>query len=168
MIDFMLVVNRQGKLRMSRWYGTQSLAQRDALTKSITEMVLNRLPKSPLIVEHKGFRVIHRRYASLYFIFALQAHSSHLGSKSIKSENVDTPDCNENDLLVLEWIHRFVETLDAYFGNVCELDLIFNYSKAFAIWDEMVVGGHLVESSSRLVVNNMFAIDDRIACESKK
>ena len=69
---------------------------------------------------------------------------------------------------MLEWIHRFVETLDAYFGNVCELDLIFNYPKAFAIWDEMVVGGRLVESSSRLAVNNMFAIDDRITSESKK
>lgn len=27
-------------------------------------------------------------------------------------------------------IHHFVEVLDRYFGNVCELDLIFNFHKA--------------------------------------
>jgi len=26
-------------------------------------------------------------------------------------------------------IHTFVEVLDKYFGNVCELDLIFNFHK---------------------------------------
>jgi Clathrin adaptor complex small chain len=26
-------------------------------------------------------------------------------------------------------IHHFVEVLDRYFGNVCELDLIFNFHK---------------------------------------
>ena len=29
-------------------------------------------------------------------------------------------------------VHHFVECLDRYFGNVCELDLIFNFHKAFA------------------------------------
>jgi hypothetical protein len=29
----------------------------------------------------------------------------------------------------LETIHLFVEALDKYFGNVCELDLIFNFHK---------------------------------------
>jgi len=32
-------------------------------------------------------------------------------------------------LIVLELIHTFVEVLDKYFGNVCELDLIFNFHK---------------------------------------
>lgn len=27
-------------------------------------------------------------------------------------------------------IHLFVEILDRYFGNVCELDIIFNFHKA--------------------------------------
>jgi AP-2 complex subunit sigma-1 len=29
----------------------------------------------------------------------------------------------------LEAIHFFVEVLDAFFGNVCELDLVFNFYK---------------------------------------
>ena len=49
------------------------------------------------------------RYASLYFIIAVPM--------------------DENELLVLELIQKYVETLDKYFGNVCELDLIFNFQK---------------------------------------
>ncbi len=36
---------------------------------------------------------------------------------------------------------RFVEVLDRYFGNVCELDLIFNFHKAYYILDELLVAG---------------------------
>lgn len=32
----------------------------------------------------------------------------------------------QNELAVLEFIHCLVETLDRHFGNVCELDLMFN------------------------------------------
>ena len=37
-------------------------------------------------------------------------------------------------IIVLEMIHHFVECLDRYFGNVCELDIIFNFHKAYYIW----------------------------------
>lgn len=29
----------------------------------------------------------------------------------------------------MQMIHLFVEILDRYFGNVCELDIIFNFHK---------------------------------------
>lgn len=32
----------------------------------------------------------------------------------------------QNELATLEFIHCLVETLDRYFSNVCELDLMFN------------------------------------------
>jgi AP-1 complex subunit sigma 1/2 len=31
--------------------------------------------------------------------------------------------------------------LDRYFGNVCELDLIFNFHKAYYILDELLIAG---------------------------
>ncbi len=37
---------------------------------------------------------------------------------------------NDNELSILELIHLFVEVLDGYFGNVCELDLVFHFDKA--------------------------------------
>ena len=36
---------------------------------------------------------------------------------------------NDNELSILELIHLFVEVLDGYFGNVCELDLVFHFDK---------------------------------------
>ena len=38
-------------------------------------------------------------------------------------------DSSDNELITLELVHHFVEVLDRYFGNVCELDLIFNFHK---------------------------------------
>jgi AP-1 complex subunit sigma 1/2 len=33
------------------------------------------------------------------------------------------------------------QVLDMYFGNVCELDLIFNFHKAYYILDELLIAG---------------------------
>jgi hypothetical protein len=35
--------------------------------------------------------------------------------------------------MVLEIIHRYVEVLDKWFLNVCELDIIFNFQQAYTI-----------------------------------
>lgn len=40
-----------------------------------------------------------------------------------------------------------METLDRYFENVCELDLIFNTEKVHAVLDEIVMGGMVVETN---------------------
>ena len=45
-----------------------------------------------------------------------------------------------------------MESLDRYFGNVCELDLIFNFYKAYFILDEILVGGYVHESSKRQIL----------------
>ena len=57
-------------------------------------------------------------------------------------------DVNDNELGYLESIHLFVEMLDRYFGNVCELDLVFNFHKVYAILDEYIVAGELQVSFS--------------------
>lgn len=72
-------------------------------------MVIGRPSKRCNFLEWKEFKLIYKRYASLYFIATI--------------EKVD------NELLMLEVIHHFVELLDRYFGNVCELDIIFNFNK---------------------------------------
>lgn len=81
-------------------------------------------------------KIVYKRYASLYFITAIQ------------------PD--DNELITLEIIHRLVEALDRYYGNVCELDLIFNFEEAYAVVDEMIGGqGGVVEMGIRTVVGNI-------------
>lgn len=60
-------------------------------------------------MQFKGHKIVYRRYAGLFFSLC-----------------VDTTD---NELAYLESIHLFVEILDQYFSNVCELDLVFNFHK---------------------------------------
>ena len=43
-------------------------------------------------------------------------------------------------------IHHYVECLDRYFGNVCELDIIFNFHKAYYIMEEILGAGYFQES----------------------
>ncbi len=68
-------------------------------------------PVSPGLasLQFRQFKVIYRRYAGLFFSMCV--------------------DVTDNELLLLESIHVFVELLDRYFGNVCELDLVFNFHK---------------------------------------
>ena len=61
-------------------------------------------------------------------------------------------------MLTLEVIHRYVELLDKYFGSVCELDIIFNFEKAYFMWDEFVLGGEVQETSKKNVLK---AISDQ-------
>ena len=91
-------------------------------------------------VEHRQFKVIFRRYASLYFIVGVGA------------------DEEVNELSVLEFIHNMVETLDKYFENVCELDIMFNLEKAHFIIDEMVMSGCIVETNKANILNPVLAI----------
>uniref|UniRef100_A0A8C3NYM5 Adaptor related protein complex 1 subunit sigma 3 n=1 Tax=Cyanoderma ruficeps TaxID=181631 RepID=A0A8C3NYM5_9PASS len=76
-------------------------------------------------------------YASLYFCCAIEDQ--------------------DNELLTLEVVHRYVELLDRYFGNVCELDIIFNFEKAYFILDEFIIGGEVQETSKKTAVK---AIED--------
>uniref|UniRef100_A0A8C6FEQ9 AP complex subunit sigma n=1 Tax=Moschus moschiferus TaxID=68415 RepID=A0A8C6FEQ9_MOSMO len=58
----------------------------------------------------------------------------------------------DNELITLEIIHRYVELLDKYFGSVCELDIIFNFEKAYFILDEFLLGGEVQETSKKNVL----------------
>ena len=44
---------------------------------------------------------------------------------------------------ILRVLCRYVEVLDKYFGSVCELDIIFNFEKAYFILDELILGGEM-------------------------
>ena len=68
-------------------------------------------------------------------------------------------DINDNELTCLEFIHLFVEVMDQYFGNVCELDIVFNFHKVYGILDEMVIGGEIMETSKSIIVSSIKNID---------
>jgi AP-1 complex subunit sigma 1/2 len=43
---------------------------------------------------------------------------------------------------------------------VCELDIIFNFHKAYYIMDELFIGGHLQETSKAEVLRICSSMDD--------
>ena len=76
--------------------------------------------------------MVYRRYASLFFIAGCAS--------------------TDNELITLEIVHRYVEQMDKYYGNVCELDIIFNFQKAYFILDELLLAGEMQESSKKNVL----------------
>ncbi|OMP87894.1 AP-1 complex subunit sigma-2 [Diplodia seriata] len=83
-------------------------------------------------LEYKDTKIVYRRYASLFFIAGC--------------------DSEDNELITLEVVHRYVEQMDKYYGNVCELDIIFNFQKAYFILDELLLAGEMQESSKKNVL----------------
>ena len=190
-IRFVLLLSRQGKVRLAKWYTTYPQKERAKVTKlpiilallvllllkytlhmfvslqiirDISPLVLGRalklcnfldyqdikvsgsvklcLPGRELVCDVQPSRcvatisdstqfapaqVVYKRYASLYFVVGI--------------------DPSDNELITLEIIHHYVEVLDRYFGNVCELDLIFNFHKV----SQILRGLLLVPTILRLV-----------------
>ena len=59
-------------------------------------------------------------------------------------------DIGENELYYLEAIHNFVEVLNEYFHNVCELDLVFNFYK---VCNDQILKHKRIKESS--ILNTM-------------
>lgn len=59
------------------------------------------------------------------------------------------------------------QVLDKYFGNVCELDIIFNFHKAYFILDEIFIGGELQETNKREVLR-VIVEQDRMAKQDEE
>ena len=103
-------------MRLAKWFQTLPNKQKAKIVKDVTQLVLARRTRMCNFLEYKGgsgsgavysceirvlisdTKVIYRRYASLFFICAISP--------------------GDNELITLETIHRYVEVLDRYFGNV--------------------------------------------------
>lgn len=100
--------------------------------RDVVNLVLTRSSKMCNVVDRNDNKIVYKRYASLYFVACT--------------------DPEDNELLTMELLHLFVEVLDSYFGNVCELDLIFNFTRAYWILDEVFISGELQECSKAAVL----------------
>jgi len=140
MIHFVVLINRQGKARLTKWYNPFTATEKNRIIREITTLIVSRAPKLCNVVEWKKYKLIYRRYASLYFVFGVSKSS--------------------NELMVMEQIHHFVESLDLYFGNVTELDLIFNFHKVYFILDEVIISGEMQEPSKKQIISLVRQQDD--------
>ncbi|GAB4847530.1 AP-2 complex subunit sigma [Ancistrocladus abbreviatus] len=100
------MVNRQGKTRLPKYY----MPLDDSAKHKVHRLVVNRDSKFTNFVEFHVQKITYRHYAGLCFSMC--------------------DDVTDNELVYLECIHLFVEILDHFFSNVCELDLVSNFHKA--------------------------------------
>eukprot|EP00959_Pyramimonas_sp_CCMP1952_P353964 7416055-Pyramimonas_sp.AAC.1 len=142
-IRFVLMVNKQGQTRLAQYYEPMPREERRTLEGEIVRKCLSRSESQCSFVEHRNIKVIYRRYASLFFLVGV--------------------DGDENELSILEFIHCIVETLDRYFGNVCELDIMFHIDKAHFILDEMVMNGCIVETNKTNILGPLTLMEKATA-----
>mmetsp|Transcript_6170 Transcript_6170/g.12718 ORF Transcript_6170/g.12718 Transcript_6170/m.12718 type:complete len:173 (+) Transcript_6170:93-611(+) len=165
MIRFFLLQNRQGKTRLSKWYvppptntsnnnpssssngsqipyqnasyttTNQTEAEKVRIESEVHRLVTSRDKKYTNFIEYNNYKLIYRRYAGLFFTIAV--------------------DVADNELSYLESIHLFVELLDSYFANVCELDIVFNFNKVYSILDEYMLAGEIEETSKREILDRV-------------
>merc|ERR1712126_548512 len=132
-------IQQTGKLRLQKWFDAYQEKSKKKITRELISTILTRKPKMSSFIEWQDMKIVYKRYASLYFCASI--------------------DTSDNELLTLEIIHRYVELLDKYFGSVCELDIIFNYEKAYFMLDELLIGGEIQETSKKNVLKAIAAQD---------
>lgn len=115
--------NRQlnNQQRLAKWFTTLSPKEKAKIIKDVSQLVLARRTRMCNFLEYKGLsisqskfaclsthhlsdtdsKIVYRRYASLFFIAGCAS--------------------TDNELITLEIVHRYVEQMDKYYGNVCEL-----------------------------------------------
>jgi AP-1 complex subunit sigma 1/2 len=102
-IQFILLFSRQGKLRLQKWYSAYPDKTKKKIIRELVATILSRKQKKSSFLEWKESKIVYKRYASLYFCCCIEQ--------------------DDNELLTLEIIHRYVELLDKYFGSVRADDL---------------------------------------------
>ena len=97
MIRLILLINKQGKVRLMKFYDSFNISQRQKTIKEIAVMVIGRSLRLSNVIEWGQYKIIYKRYASLYFICLT--------------------DKEDNELITLELIQHYVECLDRYLND---------------------------------------------------
>ncbi|XP_038698471.1 AP-3 complex subunit sigma isoform X2 [Tripterygium wilfordii] len=134
MIKAVIVINTEGKPRLAKFYEFQPVEKQQELVRSVYGVLCSRAEIVSNFVETDSIfgpdsRLVYKHYATLYFVFVF--------------------DSSENELAMLDLIQ---ETLDKCFKNVCELDIVFNYTKLHTVLDEIIFGGQVLETNSAEVM----------------
>ncbi|QWW24034.1 hypothetical protein CA7LBN_002868 [Candidozyma auris] len=131
----------KGKTRLAKWFdSTYTEKEKQEHISEIHRLISSRDSKHQSnFVEYRNNKLVYRRYAGLFFVVSI--------------------DYLDNELTYLESVHFFVEILDTYYDNVCELDLVFNFHRLYVVLDEIYLGGELQEISKTRVLQRLAYLD---------
>ncbi|KAL9327053.1 hypothetical protein ACSQ67_007698 [Phaseolus vulgaris] len=157
MIKAVLVMNTQGKPRLAKFYEFQPVEQQQEAIRNVFSVLCTRPEHVSNFVDAESFfgpdsRLVYKHFATLYFVFIFDSSENELAMLDLIQGQgrlkLELEYCCSSPFLP----SVFVETLDKCFRNVCELDIVFNYSKMHTILDEIILGGQVLETSSTEVM----------------
>ncbi len=142
MIKAVVVLNNSGQARLTKFYTQIGEDAEQQFVREVYTLLSRRTDGMCNFVQGgtvmgPDVRVIYRHYATLFFVFVVDASESELG--------------------ILDLIQVFVETLDSCFQNVCELDLIFHMDKIHFVLDEIVCAGLVLETNMTDIIHALQA-----------
>ncbi|XP_061167538.1 AP-4 complex subunit sigma-1-like [Saccostrea echinata] len=123
MIHFLMVVSKQGKPRISRFFTRQD--NQGSTQNAVIKLCL-RDGNQEGFVNYEDIVLVYKLYVNLWFIAGVSQ--------------------DENELAILELFQNLVETINVYFGKVTEVDILFNMDRVYMIIDEMIINGHIAET----------------------
>lgn len=141
-IKFILCFNKQGIVRLVRWFNMEvNNGENHEVIAQIYRLISSRdhRHQSNFVEFSDTTKLVYKRYAGLYFVMGVGI--------------------NDEESIYLSHIHLFVEVLDSFFGNVCELDIVFNFYKVYMVLDEMFLAGELQEISKDVMLERLSTLD---------
>ena len=88
MIQFILMVNKQGQTRLAKYFNSFSVRERVTLEGELIRKCLSRTENQCSFLEHRQYKIIYRRYASLYFIVGVD-NDEDVVSKQVHPHLID-------------------------------------------------------------------------------
>lgn len=140
MYKFLLIANCDHRLRYGYYFYPVDKAKRPALESALIQKCLSRNQNSCSFFVHDGFSIVNRRIGQLIFIVGT--------------------DGDENNLAVYEFVHAFIQVLDAYFSGVTEKKIIADFHKLHLVLQQMVSNGRVSETNVQNVLERLRAFDN--------
>ncbi|KAG5406275.1 hypothetical protein IGI04_012394 [Brassica rapa subsp. trilocularis] len=147
MIKAVMMMNTQGKPRLAKFYDFLPVEKQQELIRGVFSVLSSRPENVSNFLEIDSLfgpdsRLVYKHYATLYFVLVFDGSENELAMLDLIQGKYD-----DDFSLMLAFV-VLVETLDKCFSNVCELDIVFNYSKMHTVLDEIVFGGQVLETRS--------------------
>ncbi|CAG5114766.1 unnamed protein product [Candidula unifasciata] len=126
MIQFILIVNKQGRVRIRRNYHHVEKNEQEQRDSAVINKCLTRTNKQCNYFSHEAVTIVYKRFTNLCLICGVT---------------------NENELAIQELLNVFMDCLGSYFQNVSELDIVYNMERVYMILDEIIVNGSIAFTS---------------------
>lgn len=135
--QFILCLNRQGKIRLEKWYNGTSLEERGPIIGKVYQAIQNHIRKetSNIILFKYRYKLVFKQYNGLFVIIGIEE--------------------NDNELVFLESIPVFIKVLDIYFETVSEMDLIFEFPILYKTLDLMFYKGEVIELNQDKILTKL-------------